>query len=61
LAAQVTQGYIDFIERTATEHLKLLLDTGILQTPAVDFMVEEVAIEEGEEVPSPTTTLCPAL
>jgi sugar phosphate isomerase/epimerase len=48
---RVTQGYIDFIERSGTDHFKLLIDTGIFQTAAVEFMVEEVAIEEGEEVP----------
>ena len=28
----VTQGYVDFIEKTGTEHFKLLIDTGIFQT-----------------------------
>ena len=28
----VTQGYIDFIERTGTEHFRLLIDTGIFNT-----------------------------
>ena len=32
----VTQGYLDLIERTGTEHFKLLVDTGIFQTAPVD-------------------------
>jgi sugar phosphate isomerase/epimerase len=32
----VTQAYLDFIERTGTEHFKLLIDTGIFQTAPVD-------------------------
>ena len=28
----VTQGYVDFIEKTGTDHFKLLIDTGIFQT-----------------------------
>ena len=32
----MTQAYIDFIERTGTEHFKLLIDTGIFQTAPVD-------------------------
>ncbi|MFF3499916.1 DUF6379 domain-containing protein [Streptomyces sp. NPDC003247] len=32
----VTQGYLDFIERTGSEHFKLLIDTGIFQTAPVD-------------------------
>ncbi|MFJ3669719.1 DUF6379 domain-containing protein [Streptomyces sp. NPDC090106] len=32
----VTQGYLDFIERTGSKHFKLLIDTGIFQTAPVD-------------------------
>ena len=32
----VTQGYIDFIDRTGTEHFKLMIDTGIFQTVVVN-------------------------
>lgn len=32
----VTQGYLDFIDRTGTEHFKLMIDTGIFQTVVVD-------------------------
>ncbi|MFJ9180628.1 DUF6379 domain-containing protein [Streptomyces sp. NPDC102360] len=32
----VTQGYLDFIERTGSDHFKLLIDTGIFQTAPVD-------------------------
>jgi sugar phosphate isomerase/epimerase len=48
----VTQGYLDFIDRTGTEHFKLLIDTGIFQTAAVRDYAEEIEAEEGEEVPA---------
>jgi len=32
----VTQNYIEFIERTGTEHFKLMIDTGIFQTAVVN-------------------------
>ncbi|MGW2822936.1 sugar phosphate isomerase/epimerase family protein [Streptomyces sp. NPDC001443] len=32
----VTQSYVDFIERTGSDHFKLLIDTGIFQTAPVD-------------------------
>jgi sugar phosphate isomerase/epimerase len=48
----VTQGYLDFIERTGTKHFKLLIDTGIFQTKAVRDYAEEIEAEEGEEVPA---------
>ena len=32
----VTQNYIQFIERTGTEHFKLMIDTGIFQTAVVN-------------------------
>lgn len=32
----VTQGYIDFIERTKTEHFRLMIDTGIFMTQPSD-------------------------
>jgi sugar phosphate isomerase/epimerase len=32
----VTQNYIEFIEKTGTEHFKLMIDTGIFQTVPVD-------------------------
>ena len=38
----VTQGYIDFIERTGTEHFKLLIDTGIFQTAPIEEVSEEI-------------------
>jgi len=31
----VTQNYIEFIEKTGTQHFKLLIDTGIFQTELV--------------------------
>ena len=31
----VTQGYIDFIEKSGTEHFKLLIDTGIFHTEPI--------------------------
>ncbi|MFI6517595.1 DUF6379 domain-containing protein [Spirillospora sp. NPDC050679] len=48
----VTQGYLDFIDGTGTEHFKLLIDTGIFQTAAVRDYAEEIEAEEGEEVPA---------
>ncbi|WP_046729699.1 C-glycoside deglycosidase beta subunit domain-containing protein [Streptomyces humi] len=32
----VTQAYLDFVERTGSDHFKLLIDTGIFQTAPVD-------------------------
>jgi sugar phosphate isomerase/epimerase len=32
----VTRGYVEFIERTGTDHFKLMIDTGIFQTVPVD-------------------------
>jgi len=32
----VTQNYIEFIERTGTDHFKLMIDTGIFQTVVVN-------------------------
>jgi hypothetical protein len=32
----VTQNYIEFIDRTGTDHFKLMIDTGIFQTVPVD-------------------------
>src|SRR3954454_15675136 len=48
----VTQGYVDFIEKTGTEHFKLLIDTGIFNTAPVLELSEEIEVEEGEEVPA---------
>lgn len=48
----VTQGYLDFIDRTGSEHFKLLIDTGIFQTAPVRDYAEEIDVEEGEEVPA---------
>ncbi|GAA2870289.1 C-glycoside deglycosidase beta subunit domain-containing protein [Paenarthrobacter ilicis] len=44
----VTQGYIDFIERTGSKHFKLLVDTGIFQTAAVDDGHEGIEVEDGK-------------
>jgi sugar phosphate isomerase/epimerase len=48
----VTQGYLDFIERTGSKHFKLLIDTGIFNTAPVLDHSEEIQVEEGEEVPA---------
>ncbi|WP_371100925.1 IS3 family transposase [Streptomyces sp. PU_AKi4] len=32
----VTQAYLDFIDRTGSDHFKLLIDTGVFQTAPVD-------------------------
>jgi sugar phosphate isomerase/epimerase len=47
----VTQGYVDFIEKTGTEHFKLLIDTGIFNTAPVLELSEEVEASDGGEVP----------
>lgn len=44
----VTQGYLNFIERTGTEHFKLLVDTGIFQTAPVDDGHEGIKVEKGK-------------
>ena len=46
----VTQGYIDFIEKTGTEHFKLLIDTGIFNTEPITDTSEEID-GDGEEIP----------
>ncbi|MBF4635306.1 sugar phosphate isomerase/epimerase [Agreia pratensis] len=48
----VTQGYIDFIERTGASHFRLLVDTGIFQTHPADDGHEGVEIEEGKTRPA---------
>jgi len=48
----VTQAYIDLITETGSEHFKLLIDTGIFQTAAVDDPHEGVELEEGQERPA---------
>ncbi|GGS23695.1 hypothetical protein GCM10010269_73160 [Streptomyces humidus] len=48
----VTQGYLDFIERTGSKHFKLLIDTGIFQTaPVLGDYAEEIDPADGDEVP----------
>jgi sugar phosphate isomerase/epimerase len=47
----VTQGYLDLIDKTGTEHFKLLIDTGIFNTVPVLELAEEIEVEDGEEVP----------
>jgi len=46
----VTQGYVDFIEKTGTEHFKLLIDTGIFNTEPIRETSEEID-GDGEEIP----------
>jgi sugar phosphate isomerase/epimerase len=46
----VTQGYVDFIEKSGTEHFKLLIDTGIFNTEVIVDTSEEVD-GDGEEIP----------
>ena len=49
----MTQGYVDFIERTGTQHFKLLIDTGIFQTaPVLELRPRRSRSDEGEEVPA---------
>lgn len=47
----VTQGYIDFIERTGTEHFRLMIDTGIFMTKPVDDGHDGVE-EKGKKRPA---------
>jgi sugar phosphate isomerase/epimerase len=47
----VTQGYLDFIERTGSKHFKLLIDTGIFNTAPVLELSEEIEVGDGGEVP----------
>jgi sugar phosphate isomerase/epimerase len=53
----VTQGYIEFIERTGTDHFKLLVDTGIFQTEVVRESAEDIATEDEDDVPAPLRPL----
>lgn len=46
----VTQGYLDFIGKSGTQHFKLLMDTGIFQTAGVDDGHE--GFEEGKKRPA---------
>jgi sugar phosphate isomerase/epimerase len=47
----VTQAYVDFIERTGSDHFKLLVDTGIFNTAPVLELSEEIQVDDDEEVP----------
>lgn len=48
----VTQGYLDFIQRTGTDHFRLLIDTGIFQTARVTDDAEgEIEVEAGARSP----------
>jgi sugar phosphate isomerase/epimerase len=53
----VTQGYIEFIERTGTEHFKLLIDTGIFQTSPVLENAEELGTDDEDDIPPPLRAL----
>jgi sugar phosphate isomerase/epimerase len=53
----VTQGYLDFIEKTGTEHFKLLIDTGIFQTAAVLENAEGLGTDDEDEIPPPLRPL----
>lgn len=44
----VTQAYVDFIEKSGTEHFKLLVDTGIFNTAPVLELSEEIEVEDGD-------------
>ncbi|WP_028659843.1 C-glycoside deglycosidase beta subunit domain-containing protein [Nocardioides insulae] len=47
----VTQGYIDLIEETGSEHFKLLIDTGIFQTAPVLENAEDIEVSDGGDIP----------
>jgi sugar phosphate isomerase/epimerase len=53
----VTQGYVDFIEKTGTEHFKLLIDTGIFQTSPVLENAEELGTDDEDDIPPPLRAL----
>jgi sugar phosphate isomerase/epimerase len=53
----VTQGYVDFIEKTGTEHFKLLIDTGIFQTAPVLENAEDLGTDDEDEIPPPLRAL----
>jgi hypothetical protein len=53
----VTQGYIDLIERTKTDHFELLIDMGIFQTSPVDENPDGTEAEEGKKRPAPMEAL----
>src|SRR4051812_13579484 len=53
----VTQSYIEFIEKTGTEHFKLLIDTGIFQTAVVREAAEVLGTDDEEDVPPPLRPL----
>jgi hypothetical protein len=53
----VTQGYVDFIEKTGTEHFKLLIDTGIFQTAVVREAAEQIDSGDEDDVPPPLRPL----
>jgi sugar phosphate isomerase/epimerase len=53
----VTQHYLDFIEKTGTDHFKLLIDTGIFQTAAVLENAESLGTGDEEDIPAPLRPL----
>ncbi|WP_204282674.1 DUF6379 domain-containing protein [Goekera deserti] len=53
----VTQGYLDFIEKTGTGHVKLLIDTGIFQTAVVRENAEDLGTDDEDDVPPPLRPL----
>jgi sugar phosphate isomerase/epimerase len=53
----VTQGYIEFIEKTGTEHFKLLIDTGIFQKSPVLENAEELGTDDEDDIPPPLRAL----
>jgi sugar phosphate isomerase/epimerase len=53
----VTQGYLDFIARTGTDHFKLLIDTGIFQTETVRENAEGLGTDDEDDVPPPLRPL----
>jgi sugar phosphate isomerase/epimerase len=53
----VTQGYVDFIERTGSQHFKLLIDTGIFQTAPVLENAEQLGPIDEEELSPPLRPL----
>jgi hypothetical protein len=57
LRHKVTESYVDLIERTCSNHFKLLIDTGIFQTEPVDEGHPGFA---GQRPPAPSRTFAGA-
>jgi sugar phosphate isomerase/epimerase len=53
----VVDGYIEFIERTGTEHFGLLMDTGIFMTKSAFMALDGMEPESEDDIPVPLRAL----